>query len=515
MKYRWKTKPYKHQVKGVKKLLSNGFGGALLMEPRTGKTKTTIDYLSILAQAGKIDRALIVCPARVTDVWVEEFHTHSPLMVNCLVWDAKQRRAEYLPPISAAFDLTVVIMNYEAFATPGKRLKSGRRSRASGRFKFRSMLYKWLGTGATAACVLDESHKIKSPSGKAANMVVSMHDKFPYRVILTGTPVTKAKRIHDLYMQWKFLNPSRLDELGLETVADVKAYTGVWITKNGYEQWLRGREAHISQLRRAIHKDSFAVKRDDCFDLPPRDVQEISVPLKPKTMQLYDKLAVEMVAELLYAQEVHTVEASIVLVQQLRLAQITGGVAKTDEGKLIRVGREKLDALKELLEKAIEEEEKIVIAARFKADLNSIAKLTRSMGMPTFELRGGMSREEGTRGIRDFRRLGGSGAFVMQPQSGSLGIDLSSASHMVWYSLTQSWVDWTQCCDRIALSRNSTTFSYLLAPGTVDKVQYDSLKTDTDIAKMITTKPELLLRNADKQMEIVEKELYKLKKQRR
>jgi SNF2 family DNA or RNA helicase len=512
MKYKWKTTPYKHQVRAIRKLLKNGYGGALLMDPRTGKTKTTIDWLSILAQGKKIDRAIIFCPARVTDVWVEEFHKHSPLLVNTFVWDAKQRRAGYLPPISGAFDLTVVIVNYEAFATPGKRLKSGRRSKASGRFKTRALMYKWLGSGKTAACVLDESHKIKSPSGKAANMVVSLHGKFPYRVILTGTPVTKAKRIHDVYMQWKFLNPSRLEELDLGTIADIKAYTGVWINKNGYEQWLRSREKNVERLRWAIHKDAFAVKREDCFDLPPRDVQEIMVPLSAKTARLYDKLAIEMVAELMHAQEVHTVEASIVLVQQLRLAQITGGVATTDEKKLIRVGREKLDALKELIEKAVEEDEKVVIAARFKADLNAITKLMRSMSVPTFELRGGMSRDDGTRSIRDFRRLDGSGAFVMQPQSGSLGIDLSTASRMVWYSLTSSWVDWTQCCDRIALSRKSTTFTYLLAPGTVDTVTYNGLKTDTDIARMITTRPELLLRNVDKQMEGVERELHRLRK---
>ena len=107
-----------------------------------------------------------------------------------------------------------------------------------------------------------------------------------------------------------------------------------------------------------------------------------------------------------------------------------------------------------------------------------------------------MKRDEATRGIREFRRSEEASAFVMQPQAGALGIDLSTASRMIWYSLTPSWVDYSQSCDRIALSRNSTTFTYLLARGTVDEVQYQALKTDSDVAKMITENPKRLLRQA-------------------
>jgi hypothetical protein len=65
---------------------------------------------------------------------------------------------------------------------------------------------------------------------------------------------------------------------------------------------------------------------------------------------------------------------------------------------------------------------------------------------------------------------------------------------MIWYSLVPSYVDYTQCCDRIALSRNSTTFVYLLAEGTVDELLMETLENDHDVAQMIITKPELLLR---------------------
>lgn len=484
-----------HQIQAVRTLLDNGFGGALLMEPRTGKTKVTIDYLSILAQAGKIDRAVVVCPARVADVWVQQFGMHCPLNASVTVWDAKARRTFVLPRVNPAHDLTVVVVNYEAFATPGRTLKSGRRSKSTGRFKHRSLLLRWCSAG-DAACILDESHKIKSPSGKAANMVVSMGKAFPYRVILTGTPVTKAKRVHDVYMQWKFLNPSRLNNMGLYTVDQVKEYTGKWIKDNGYPQWLRANDDNLDDLRREIHKDAFAVTRDECYDLPdqlPDDI--VYVPISGKTAQLYDDLAREMVAELLVMDKTHTIEASIKLVQALRLAQITGGVAKTDEGRLLRVGQHKLKALKEIIEdECVDKEEKIIVAARFVPDLNAIERLGRSLDIPVYSLRGGISREQGTRNIKKFQQCSGPAIFIAQPAAGSLGIDLSTSGRIIWYSLTTSFVDFSQFNDRIALHYKARKYTYLLVPNTVDTLMYQAMQEDGDVARLMTKRPKMLLR---------------------
>jgi superfamily II DNA/RNA helicase len=196
-----------------------------------------------------------------------------------------------------------------------------------------------------------------------------------------------------------------------------------------------------------------------------------------------------------YATEAkeHTIEASIKLVQSLRLAQITSGFATTDEGEIVRIGTEKLEVLKELIEDASEADEKVVIAARFKADLDAIALSARSLQLPVFELRGGINRSQATENIRDFKNLSGSGIFIMQPQAGSLGIDLSTASRMVWYSLTTSYVDFTQSCDRIALSRNSTTFTFLLAKGTYDEILYEGLQSDKEVADYVTKRPDRLL----------------------
>lgn len=481
--YHWRTKPYKHQVRAIKKLIHNGYGGALLMDPRTGKTKTCIDYACILAQRGRIRQVVVICPPRVMDVWVEEFHTHATVPVHTHVWDAKARKAP-LPPVGPVA-LNVVIVNYEAFSTPGRRLKSGRRSTASGRFKVRRQIRDWI--QGSALCILDESHKIASPSGKASTLIVTMRRMFAYRVIATGTPVRKARRAHDAYMQWKFLNPDRFADL--PTFEDFKNHYGRWLNQDGYQKWLRPR--NIEEFHSRIHADAFAVKREDCFDLPASSDQIVHIRLNKETLRIYDEMAEQMVAEI---KEGEITEASIAIVKTLRLAQITSGIATTTDETLVRIGTEKLDVLSGLLEEFSDHEEKVVIPARFRADLDAILRLCKRHKLKTFQIRGGVKREEVTRDLRLFKEFDGPAVYIVQPGAASLGIDMAASPRMVWYSLTNSWVDYTQTCDRIALSPVPRTYTYLLAKGTVDELMFRSLQEDIDMGRYILTHPEALLR---------------------
>lgn len=501
MRYEWKRKPYAHQVKGVRKLLSTGRGGALLMEPRTGKTKTTIDYLSFLARADKIDRAVIIAPARVLDVWVDELHANCPVKYHVHIWDADARASKAIPPVrEGRYDLNILLVNYEAFSVPGKKTKSGKESKASGRFKNRALIRKWLDRH-TAACVLDESHKIKSASGKAATMIVSMQPMFQYRVILTGTPVTKAKRIFDIYMQWLFLNPDRFSDV--PTVSDFKNRYGQWTNANGFPQFLRA--ANLPELRKRIHADAFEVKREDCYDLPPSTTRLQRVILDTHTATVYDELAEEYVAILEHDDEEVEVDAPIELVLAMRLSQVTSGFARTsavvnEEGEVekpavtIPLGTSKLDALRTILEEHIENDEPVVVCARWKYDLDSIERLCETLFIPHYSIRGGLSRNRVSDNIRQFSKSAGVAVAIMQPDAGALGIDLSRASHMVWYSLPLSWVNYSQSCDRIALSDKPTTYTYLLVPRTVDRLIYDMLQTDGDVAKTIARNPRKVLR---------------------
>lgn len=504
-KYRWKTRPYVHQVEAVKKLLSNGFGGALLMSPRTGKTKTLIDYASILHQAGKVNRVLIFCPVSVIGVWEREIKTHCPFPARITVWDRKARKKAQKnnkPGLPRMGDdvLDFVILNYDALSTPGAVVKEDewggkiRSKSRGGRYTAKRALMRW----QPQLIALDESHRIKSPSAKKSTMMHSLGKVADYRVIMTGTVVTKKKRIFDVYSQWKFLNPIRFSMHGNPlTFSEFKNYFGVWRQRDGWSQWITNQ--HEDTLHKLMHKDAYAIDRSECFDLPARTHQIIPVQLD-RSAKYYDEMAREMVTK------IHTgeiTEASIKLVQTLRLRQITSGIVKTEpskeypEGRLVRLGHEKLEIMRELLTDLFEADEKVVVGAHFVGDLLAIQKMCQELKVRSFLLRGGVPRLQRDADIEAFRKADGPACFIAQPQAGSLGIDLSTASICIWFSLTPSYVDFTQFEDRIALADRPTTYMYLLAEGTVDELLYETLQDDGDVAQAIMKSPERLLREAE------------------
>jgi hypothetical protein len=493
--YQFKTKPYAHQVAAIKDSL-DGFRSvgshALLMAPRTGKTKTAVDLSGITHEAGKVDRVLVVCPVSVIGIWEDEIAAHCPYPYRIVVWDKAGRKRTGLPASRPGL-LTFVVINYDAFSTPGRKTTRGRRSRTrGGRFEMYRALAKW----APHLIILDESHRIKSANARKTRMLWKLGPIADYRLILTGTVLTKKKRIFDIWSQWQFLNPN--SPLVIDhTMASFKEAYGVWTKRNGYPQWLRNKNQ--VRLRKLLHAEAFAITRDECFDLPPRREQIIHVELTGHNADLYDEMAEEMVAKIKTGE---ITEASIKLVQSLRLSQLTSGIAKTTptdehpEARLLRVGRDKLTVLEEILTDLWEADEKIVVGARWRPDIAAIAALGRKHKVPVYQIHGGVpARERLSHQVKPFNATDGKALFVMQPQAGGLGIDLSAAGIFIWFSLTNSWVDFTQSEDRIALSNKSTIFMYLLCRGTVDEVLYETLQEDGDLAKTITASPERLLRN--------------------
>ena len=64
MNYKFKTKPYEHQITALKKSWDKEEYG-YFMEMGTGKTKVLIDNMAMLYDRGKINGALIIAPKGV------------------------------------------------------------------------------------------------------------------------------------------------------------------------------------------------------------------------------------------------------------------------------------------------------------------------------------------------------------------------------------------------------------------------------------------------------------------
>ena len=123
MKYKFKLKPYAHQLTALEKSW-NRDTFAYFMEMGTGKTKVLIDNLSMLYDKGKVDGALIVAPKGVIGTWYnQELPAHLPDHIEnvTVLWQSninkkQQKKLDRL--FETGQDLHILIMNVEAFSTP-------------------------------------------------------------------------------------------------------------------------------------------------------------------------------------------------------------------------------------------------------------------------------------------------------------------------------------------------------------------------------------------------------------
>jgi SNF2 family DNA or RNA helicase len=197
MKYKFKTKPYEHQLDALEKSW-NKETFAYFMEMGTGKTKVLIDNAAMLYDKGKINGILIVAPKGVIGTWYnQELPTHLPthIVSKTVLWQAtiNQKQQDKLDTLfETGEDLHILIMNVEAFSSE----------------KGVVFAAKFLNCHKTLMAI-DESTTIKNPKAKRTKNIISLSKLSKYRRILTGSPVTKNPL--DLYSQCEFLDPFLLN----------------------------------------------------------------------------------------------------------------------------------------------------------------------------------------------------------------------------------------------------------------------------------------------------------------
>ena len=176
------------------------------------------------------------------------------------------------------------------------------------------------------AIIIDESHRIKSPTGKASKWLWKFAQAQPQakRLCLTGTPIPHSPL--DFYGQFRFLNP---EVFGASYVAYRRRYADCdQRFPSKVKKWLRQDEL-------AAKSDPYIwrVNIDDVLDLPEAIHEVLPVPLDGKAARYYRDLERDMTAEI----DAGTVTVSNALTKLLRLQQATGGYARTDESGTVLI----------------------------------------------------------------------------------------------------------------------------------------------------------------------------------
>ena len=467
MKYKFRLKPYKHQLTALEKSW-NKETYAYFMEMGTGKTKVLIDNMSMLYDKGKIDGALIIAPKGVVKTWYEqELPAHLPTHIEnvTVLWQpnitkTQQEKLESLFEIETA--LHILVMNVEAFSTDKG-------------VKFAS---KFLNSHKVLMAI-DESTTIKTPTAKRTKSIIGLGKYAKYRRILTGSPITKNPL--DLYSQCEFLDPWLLD------------FTSYYAFRNRYAEMktmhLRGRSIQVvsefknlGELSETVKNFSYRVLKEDCLDLPPKNWIKRHITLTPEQKKVYDQMKKAAMAVL----NGKVTSTMTVLTQLMRLHQITCGHFTADDGSVQTINSNRIKELMNILE---ETEGKAIIWANYQKDVGQIIEQIEKEYGPgsVVDYYGLTPQEDRQDNIRKFQNGAECRFLVGTPQTGGYGITLTKANTVIYYSNGYDLEKRLQSEDRAHRigQKKNVTYIDIIAEETVDEKIVKALRDKINIASEV------------------------------
>ena len=413
MDYRFKTKPFKHQLKALEKSWSKE-AWAWFMEMGTGKTKVCIDNIAMLYDRGKIKSALVIAPNGIKRNWRKELSVHMPEHVEYMdaVWVAspkKKEQTELMNICQISDKLQILIMNIEALST-GRGLDFAR---------------SFLLHGASLM-VIDESTTIKNHAARRTKNIMKIANLAKYRRIMTGSPVTKSPL--DLFSQVEFLGPWLLEQSNYYAFRARYAIIKQRSVGTHSFQHVLGYQ-RLDELTAILREFSTRVLKADCLDLPDKLYTKRTVAMTPEQLKAY----VEMKRAAITFFEDNPMTAASVLTQMTRLHQITCGHVKTDDGEVRPL---KNNRIKELLQVLQESDGKVIIWAVYRHDIQTIEKeIANEYGRETVASYYGDTKDDIRQSIVDDFMDHDSDLrfFVGNPKTGGYGLTLTCSHTVVYY----------------------------------------------------------------------------------
>ena len=447
--------PYEHQRRAAAfalDRLSRGGGAALLMEMGTGKTLTSIGIVGQLWKERRIARLLIVAPLSILGVWRDEFDKLAGYEYCLSVLKGTAARKADTIRHMAGKSLQVLVINYESAWRMEKELAEWRPD----------------------MIVCDEGHKIKTHNIAASKAMHRLAGKAKYRLLLTGTVITN-KPI-DVFSQYKFCDPAIYGNSFYQFRNRYFDMVGF----GGYTPVMK--RSMEGEFTERLHSIAFRATKAECLDLPEFTDIVQRIDLEPQAMRIYRQLVRDSYAELAEG----SVTVTNVLSQLLRLSQLTGGyVGNDDAGGITQVSTAKLDALSDLVDGAVADGRKIVVIARFVPEIHAIGKMLEKKKIRYAQISGEIrDRDEQ---IAAFQNDPDLPVFIGQIATAGLGITLTAASLMVFYSLDYSMSNYEQTRARIHRvgQKNECTYIHLVARGTVDEKVLKALHDKANLAKSL------------------------------
>jgi SNF2 family DNA or RNA helicase len=448
-----RTPFWRHQFRGyefcIDKFAAGRHGVLLAMGMGTGKSLVALAVMLRL----RARRIMICAPLRVVQVWLGQIERHvdATLIVVGLDEDAgsvaekRDLAALKLRLAEAANAPFIVVINYDS--------------------AWREPFASWAEKQRWDLVILDEAHRIKSPSGKASLCFKRLRKFAAHRLALTGTPMPHGPM--DIYAVFRFLDITIFGP-------SYSAFRTRYALMGGYQNKQITGFQKLDELERLMSQITFRVG-SEVLDLPPATHVTYHCDLSGEARRVYRDLEKDFVAEYLGGR----ITAANALVKLTRLQQVANGVIKTDAGIEHRIDESKRKLLADTLED-IGKDEPAVVFCRFHLDLDAVHEACQARGFTSLELSG---RRDDLKKWQD----GAAQVLAVQISAGGVGVDLTRARFSIDYSLSFSLGDYEQAQKRVHRPGQTRPVEYihLVARNTVDVKIMRALERRAQIVESI------------------------------
>ncbi|HWG28298.1 DEAD/DEAH box helicase [Actinospica sp.] len=396
-----KLRPY--QKRGVGWLtFMDGLGLGAILADDMGLGKT-VQVLTLLEQERadtgrkRIDPTLLICPMSLVANWQREAERFTPrLKLHVHHGSERLEGKEFQREVKG---VNLVITTY-ALALRDR---------------------EQLGEVGWRRIVIDEAQAIKNAATKQARAVRSL--PAPRRIALTGTPV--ENRLADLWSIMEFANPGLLGSA--EQFKDRFA--------RPIERGNEGADAAAERLRQAT--SAFVLRRvktdpNIISDLPDKVEMPVVCNLTSEQASLYQAEVDRMLAAVQSAKN-GIGKKGVVLAGLTRLKQICNHPALfLKDGSRLHGRSGKLARVEDLCDEVLTAGERALLFTQY-AEFGGMLQrhLAERFGRPVAFLHGGTTKTARDELVRRFEQPDGPSLFVLSLKAGGVGLNLTTANHVL------------------------------------------------------------------------------------
>jgi SNF2 family DNA or RNA helicase len=377
---------------------------AVLNAPRTGKTLSCLWAADYLMNEGLIRKVLIISPLSTLErVWNDAIFLTFFNRKALVLYGTAERRKKLMKQ-----EADFYIINHDGFGIVAQDIPKD-----------------------VDLIIYDEAAVLRNPSTRRfkqfQNFMATRPDARLW--LLTGTPTPNEPT--DAWALCKLLGAA---------VPRYSLFREQVMYKAGQWSWKPRPESEVTVQQ--VLQPSIRYSRDDCFDLPETIYETRQCELHPDQLKMYKKMLKELVTEVGKQQITAVNEA----VKVQKLIQILLGVVYDSTGERAFVNCEpRVAVIREVIEEC---SEKVIVFVPFTGALDELAdRLAKDFSVAV--VNGSVSKSARDEIFRQFARPDGIRVLVADARTMSHGLDLSSATTIIWAAPTNSNETYEQANARI------------------------------------------------------------------